>query len=465
MSGPNSEAAELCDEFADAWGSDPMLTVEVFLDRLRRRVDTSLLRKLLEVELELRFRSAAASLIRETTDQGDDGPEADTLSVALQSVPFSNASYPSSTADTSDTKVPETVGRYQVNDVLGGGGFGVVYRAWDPLLERDVAIKMLRERRANDPAALKNEALILSQLDHPHIVPVLDFGWSPDGTPFLVSKFIPSKDLRQILSEEQLSYSRAAAICSVLARALHHAHKRSIIHRDVKPANILVEPSGHVWLADFGLGASTSDTEWSCEHGGTPAYMSPEQVAGLGSAIDGRSDIFSLGIVLYEMLTGAHPFDAESSQAVREKILRHNAQSCRLVRDSVPRQLDEACIKALARDLTARYTVATDFAQDLETAAMYQPKPLDVSQIALPDGLGQLIEVLAKNTHDVWAQRRIAEGWQLGDARNDEQKIHPDLVPYDELSDGEKQYDRATVENTLKAIVLAGYAIHCPDHS
>jgi serine/threonine protein kinase len=179
--------------------------------------------------------------------------------------------------------------------------------------------------------------------------------------------------------------------------------------------------------------------------------------------VDGRSDIFSLGVVLYEMLTGVCPFSGDSPADVLQQIVSVDVRPPRQRHDGIPKQLERICLKALRRDKTQRYTTALDMCNDLRAAAMYQPHPIDTSHVVLPDSLNELAETLARSAHDVWAQQRINEGWQVGDVRDDKQKIHPDLVPYEQLPEQEKEYDRQAVFSALKSIVALGYEIRKRD--
>ena len=193
--------------------------------------------------------------------------------------------------------------------------------------------------------------------------------------------------------------------------------------------------------------------------GGTPVYMSPEQAAGNSDILDGRSDMFSLGVVLYELLTGKNPFRSVDVPTTLRRIQDVDAPPCRLVDDRIPKQLEDICVKALQRPPGERYRTALDFAIAMEETLTYTPQPIDVSHVDLTQELYELTERLAEYNHDAWAQQRISEGWTLGDQRNDELKLHPDLVPYELLSEGEKEYDRITVITTLKAITALGYEI------
>ena len=212
--------------------------------------------------------------------------------------------------------LPATIGRYAVHKLLGSGGFGRVYLGHDNDLDRPVAIKVPREDRlANrkDQDEFIREAKLLAQLEHQGIVPVYDVGRTSDGGCFIVSKYVNGSDLTAWRAEPLLPAVSAKIVADV-ADALQFAHSRRIVHRDVKPANILLDQSGRAFIADFGIALKEEDLGRDASIVGTLAYMSPEQLRGEGHLVDGRSDIFSLGVVFYELLTGHRPFSADRLQ-------------------------------------------------------------------------------------------------------------------------------------------------------
>jgi eukaryotic-like serine/threonine-protein kinase len=268
----------------------------------------------------------------------------------------------------SDRGLPARLGRHRITALLGSGGFGIVYKGYDDELRRDVAIKVPhRERvtRPEDAEAYLAEARLLAGLDHPHIVPVYDVGRAEDGLPFVVSKFIEGSDLAKKLKETRPTLAESAELVAIVAEALHHAHKRGLVHRDVKPANILLDPAGRPYLTDFGLALKDDDYGRGSGICGTPAYMSPEQANGEGHRVDGRSDIFSLGVVFYELLTGRRPFRGDTAMDLLIEVATREVRPPRQINDAVPKQLERICLKALAKRTSERYTAAKDFADDL----------------------------------------------------------------------------------------------------
>jgi serine/threonine protein kinase/formylglycine-generating enzyme required for sulfatase activity len=266
-----------------------------------------------------------------------------------------------------ESEIP-TIERYTLLEKLGAGAFGVVYRAWDPQLKRYVAIKIARGERINtsaDANAYLEEAQNVAQLDHPGIVAVYDTGTTADGLIFIVSKLIAGTNLEKHLQQHgRLATSQAAELVASAAEALHHAHQRGLIHRDIKPANILLDESGKPTLADFGL-ALRSDQPATPGIFGTLLYMSPEQARGEGHRVDARSDIYSLGVVLFEALCGRVPYRAKSSQQLCEEICCGEVRPPRQLHDDIPRELDRICLCALERRAKDRYSTAIDLARDL----------------------------------------------------------------------------------------------------
>lgn len=260
--------------------------------------------------------------------------------------------------------VPERLGRYRVDRMLGEGSFGQVYLARDEKLDRDVAIKVLRldaETDQSDVEPYLEEARTLATLDHPNIVPVFDVGHADDGSPFVVSKLIEGSDLAALMRESRPNLGEAMKTVAVVAEALHYAHTKGLVHRDIKPANILVDSKGVCYVCDFGLALKEEDFGTGPRLAGTPTYMSPEQARGDGHRVDGRADIYSLGVVMYELLTGRTPYRGNEQQLIAQ-IAESDVRPPRQINDQIPMELENICLKVLSQRPQDRYTTAKDLA-------------------------------------------------------------------------------------------------------
>ena len=267
-----------------------------------------------------------------------------------------------------DSATSARIGRYEVVRELGHGAFGKVYLAKDPNLEREVAVKVPNEKTVHEGGGIDEilaEARAVAKLDHPNIVPVFDYGITEDGCCFIVSKYVRGKELRNEI-RKGIEQDRAAFLTSKLAGALHAAHKQGIVHRDVKPGNIIIDRQGEPHLLDFGLARTNTPKQ---EHAivGTPAYMSPEQAEGQNRRIDGRSDIYSLGVVFYEMLTGHRPFSSPDAAEILAQIKEGEVPPPRQSNDSIAPELENICMQSLSRELNHRFRTAKDMADELET--------------------------------------------------------------------------------------------------
>ena len=263
---------------------------------------------------------------------------------------------------------PAYIGRYQVIRPLGQGAFGRVYLAHDADLRRQVAIKVPLNR--DGPALVDlelylNEARILARLSHPNIVPVHDVGHTEDGRGFVVSMFVSGGDLAGRLKAGRPAFLESARLAAAICDAMHYAHTRDLFHRDIKPANILIDLNGVPYLADFGLAMKDEDYGKGPRFAGTVAYTSPEQARSEGHLVDGRSDIFSMGVVFYEMLSGRRPFRGESAPQVLRQIISSEPRPPRQIDDAVPRELERICLRAIAKRASERYATARDMAEDL----------------------------------------------------------------------------------------------------
>lgn len=270
------------------------------------------------------------------------------------------------------TKLPVQFGRYQVQEVLGQGAMGAVYRAHDTRLGRDVALKTPKLDVTSDPELIERferEARAAAALHHPNICPVFDVG-EVDGTRFLTMAFIDGVPLSSLISEEKpLSDRQAAAVVRKLAQALHTAHSHGVIHRDVKPANIMIDRNREPIVMDFGLAhhCETQDQSRLTAVGtlmGSPAYMSPEQVSGNPLAVGPESDIYSLGVVLFELLTGKLPFDGGIAAMVGQ-IMTAPTPGVRQFRSDCSPELESICLRMMAKDKASRLGSMAEVAEEL----------------------------------------------------------------------------------------------------
>jgi serine/threonine-protein kinase len=257
-------------------------------------------------------------------------------------------------------------GRYRLEEPIGYGGMGRVYRAHDELLDRGVAVKLL-DAAAVEAAGL-DEARAAARLSHPGIVQIFDVGIQAE-TGYIVMELVPGQTLRQILRQRgSLASDEAAELAAQIADALEATHRHGLVHCDVKPLNILVTPSGHVKLVDFGIARATaaSGTDSADEIRGSVAYVSPEQAR--GESVDGRSDVYSLGGVLYEMLVGRPPFGGGSSTTLTRRLVADPAPPG-MLSSGISAELETIVMRALARDPARRYASAGEMRDALRAAS------------------------------------------------------------------------------------------------
>lgn len=270
------------------------------------------------------------------------------------------------------------LGKYQVVGALGEGGMAAVYKAYQAGMDRYVALKILPRHFASDPefvGRFEQEAKLIARLQHVHILPVHDFG-EEDGYTYIVMPYIETGTLDDLLHGEPLPLEQIGKIIKQVGEALGYAHTRGLVHRDIKPSNILIDEQGNCLLTDFGIAKIVERTSKFTRTGaiiGTPEYMSPEQI--LGEKLDGRSDIYSLGIVLYELATGRPPFRAETPPAVFVKHLHDPLPPPRTWNANLPEAVEKVILKALTRERGDRFATAMELVQALEKALSSEAPP------------------------------------------------------------------------------------------
>lgn len=267
------------------------------------------------------------------------------------------------------TATPTQIDRYRVVRYLGHGGFGTVYLSYDEQLQRDVAIKVPRPGRFGSESAFLSfmeEARVAASLKHAAIVTIYDIGCDEDVGCFIAMEYIEGTTLAQLLAEGPLSHERVARIVAKIAHAVHYAHQQGVVHRDIKPSNVIIDANDQPHILDFGLGLP-DDEQWERdgEIVGTLAYMPPEQLRGETPSMDGRTDIWSLGVILYQTLTGRLPFKGKGDR-IREAAERHEPKALRQIDDSIPLELEAITQKCLAKSPRERYSTGRDLANALE---------------------------------------------------------------------------------------------------
>lgn len=364
------EVDRICLEFERAWQRAGQPEIKAFLAKGSEASRSALLRELLLLDVDYRSRNGLpageadyltqfpqeTSVIRAVCVQ----PSVETVDARQVQAVESTRCIPSH-----EPARPSHLGRYRIEAQIGSGAFGNVYRAYDDQLRRFVAIKGLHGPRLADPVAKEmflNEARTLAALRHPAIVPIHDVG---SESCYIVSDYMEGGTLSEYARTVQLSTNRVAQIVIRIAEALHYAHGKGLVHRDVKLSNILRDAEGNVYITDFGLALRDEDVGTGEGFAGTPCNMSPEQARGDAHLVDGRADVYGLGCVLYELLTGRRVFDAKDVPTLLQQIERQQPRPPRQIDDRIPVELEQVCLKALAKSPSDRYSTALDMAKHL----------------------------------------------------------------------------------------------------
>jgi serine/threonine protein kinase len=268
-----------------------------------------------------------------------------------------------------DPPLPKQVGRYEILRLIACGGFGRVLLANDPELDRWVAVKVAHDGLFNSDEQVERfltEARLAARLSHPNIVSIHDVGRCGQLGCYIVMDYIDGAPLDVEEMSSRLNMREAVRLVAQVADAVHQAHTREMVHRDIKPGNLLIDGHGTPFVIDFGLAVHDSQQrDHAGEVSGTPPYMSPEQVRGLSHQLDGRTDIWSLGVLLYELVTGRQPFQGQTRNQLFDEILHRDPKPLRQIDDRIPPELERICLRALVKKPAERYSTARDFADDL----------------------------------------------------------------------------------------------------
>ncbi|MBZ0275177.1 MAG: protein kinase, partial [Anaerolineae bacterium] len=319
------------------------------------------------------------------------------------------------------------LGVYELIEEVGKGGMATVYRAYQPNVDRYVAVKVIHRSIAGDQQSLERfqrEARLVARLEHPHLLPIYDYDGAHDP-PYIVMRYLESGTLKDVLESGKLPPNEIAYMVRQIASALDYAHRQGVVHRDIKPSNIMVDADGNVFLTDFGIARMTQGGQGLTQTGftvGTPGYMSPEQ--GIGGDVDGRADIYSLGVMVFEMVTRRLPYSADTPMAVILKHMNDPIPAASQIDDSITPEVDAVLAKVLAKKPEDRYQTAAAFAAALATAlnADVNTTPT-MLRMAAQQTIGVLVEKRQEHKSDIEAtqakfasERRRKGGATMEDA-------------------------------------------------
>lgn len=364
-----------CCRFEADWRAGGVPRIESYLAGANLRIRADLLKELLALELELRSESGEGPTARDYDDRFPDLHEfvGDVLAMlGRHAGPSSSIGAGQTARDPGSGPLSlqlRQIGDYQIVEELARGGMGVVYKARQLSLNRMVALKMILAGQYASEAEVRRfcaEAEAAARLDHPHIVPILEVG-RHQGHAFFTMKLIEGNDLARQVGRFVGDPRRAATIMVAIAQAIHHAHRQGLIHRDLKPSNILIDPADRPHITDFGLvkraDAGASSLTASGAVLGTPSYMAPEQAE--GGRVGPAADIYSIGAILYQLLTGRPPFRAATVAETLAQLIEHEPTPPRQLRPTIPRDLELICLKCLEKRPENRYASAAALAADL----------------------------------------------------------------------------------------------------
>jgi eukaryotic-like serine/threonine-protein kinase len=417
---------QLCDLFEQQCQAGQRPNIASWLAQVEPARRGELLRELLALEVAYRRRRGDEAAISEYQQRFPDHPEAvqeawqlltSRSHAAAGEVPRAASlagNTDASDQNESDTAgeataqtVPTRFGRYRIEQVLGTGGFGTVYRAVDPQLQRTVALKVPHRSwlgSAQRSAMHLHEARAAAQLKHPGLIAVYDVQHE-GGSVVIVQEFVDGQDLSTWVGGVQHDLQQLVHVMLEIVEAVGYAHQQGLVHRDLKPANILVDQRGHPHVADFGLALRESMEQLSAgETCGTPAYMSPEQVRGETHRLDGRSDLWSLGVILYELLTGQRPFLADTKVKLFDAIQHGDPMPPRLIEPTIPAELERITLKCLAKRATDRYGSATELVEDLRAWLTHGTETRGARSAVAPSGAAATPRVAPKGLRSFDAQ-------------------------------------------------------------
>jgi eukaryotic-like serine/threonine-protein kinase len=382
-----------CDAFEQAWRGGQRPKISDFLLPEDRVLRAQMFRELLLVDLEYRRLNGEQPKQKDyLLEFSEFAPQIEAIGLQYRDVAFSASPTRREGNSAADTLQPgEFIAHFELVKLLGLGAMGAAWKAWDSRLRRHVTLKVPHglSLAENDLRRFLREGQSGAQLQHAQLASVHDVG--RDGEIYyLVANYIDGRNLREFVRERPLTFQEIAILCAEIAKALHHVHAKGLIHRDLKPANIIVDSSGSPHIIDFGLAKFLDDDHDLTMHGelvGTPAYMSPEQANGIAAQMSFRSDIYSLGVILFELITGKCPFKGDRESVIRQILVRDPPRP-RTIQVAIPRDLETICLKAIEKDPGRRYSTALEFAGDLHLFA--DGKPVLARRTNLAEKCGRL---------------------------------------------------------------------------